>query len=424
MKILVISERFPPEGTGGPLATYLLISKLAKLREFKFTILTDTKTPRIIPGVKYIFLPHLSGETKINQILNQSALLLNEHVAKLVQQHDLIYITDHSYLFVLMAKRLNKPVIIHMHDLYPISSSSTIINYYGNNDFIRLLLERFREALDFEVIQGRPFQRGILAMISYPIHATLFLCLLSMADRIITVSRMQSKILISHMPWIKSKVKTIYNIPPPIKFLGNPLSKDPSFLYAGGSNVIKGFQILVQLLIKMKKEFSQKYELMMTGISMHEDPNWCRWYRGSTKFVKKFLRWLKIAQLNKVKVMGWIDRDTLINNIMKYTWCTIFPSLCYEPLPYTVMETCLAGRIPITTLKTGFTELLYDKFIHVFFLKKASIDELIEKIEIVASLTPSELVEYGIKVRHHILRRLFADSIVKEFVNLLTDVKT
>ena len=52
-EVLIISERYWPEGSGGELATQLVSDILRK--EFTVTVITGSKNPFRLSGVKYIY---------------------------------------------------------------------------------------------------------------------------------------------------------------------------------------------------------------------------------------------------------------------------------------------------------------------------------------------------------------------------------
>lgn len=415
MKILVISERFPPEGSGGPLATYLLIKELAKDPDFDITVLTNTKKPQIIPGVKYIYLPQLSGSTKYHLLLNQLAMAMGNKINKIIKDHDVVYIADHSYIFAVLAKRMNKPAIIHIHDFFPISASSTILKN-GEEKYFKVLSNRILEALSFEILQSRPLSKGILSSQTYFTHFLLTTIALTLADKIISVSKLQASFLIKHIPWIGNKVEIIYNPPPPIPFMGKPRSLKPLFLYLGGINVIKGFHLVIKATLKNK---SHNYRIIMAGVNIARMPKWCKWSMSSYDAVEKVIH--KLPNIGNIKVLGWINRKELLN-YLKNAWSLLFPSICYEPLPYAVLEACMAGRIPIVSINTGFSELAYGTIVEKYILKENTPTEIANKIEEVSTMRQDEILNIGSKIREDILIKVPLSRIVNSFKKTIYEV--
>ena len=418
MRILVLSERFPPEGSGGPLATYLLLKELVKDKNFSITVLTEAKNPWIIPGVKYIRLLQLAGKNKYSLLFKQLTSLMNNEVAKIIRRHDIIYVADHSYIFIFLARKLNKPILVHLHDYFPISSSSVILEDKDVTKYFKLLLKRMQEALDFEVIQSRPLSRGVLSSCTYPLHFLLASLALTMANKIISVSKIQSHLLIRHIPWIKDKVKVIYNPPPPIRFMGKPLSSRPLFLYLGGASTVKGFHLIVKTILKHRSRINN-YRIMMTGVDPAKIPKWYKWNLSSLKTLKKIV--MMLHKLNSVKVVGWIDRKELLS-YFKHAWSLLFPSIWYEPLPYAVLEACMAGRIPIVSMNTGFSELAYGTSAEKYLLKKNTPAEIADRIEEVSAMSQDDILDKGSKLREEILAKVSLSKIIKSFKKEIYEV--
>jgi len=421
MKILVLSERFPPEGSGGPLATYLLLSKLVKEERVKVTVLTSTKRPWCIPKVKYIFLSQLTGKNKFEALFNQLSATLNPKIVDIVKEHDLIYITDHSYPFAFVAKKLKKPVIVHLHDFFPISASSTILN---NKEIKRntfsLIHDRLCEALYYEVLQGRTLLRGIGSSCTHPIHALVTISALMFSNIIVTVSRLQLDMIIAHIPFIKNKIRILYNMPPPLPSLGRPSSARPSYLYLGGANIVKGFHLIIKTILILKKRFRKgDYELILAGIGMKNAPTWLKYSLSSPRSINSIVA--QLFRIKGVKVLEWMERRALLS-YLKSSWSLIHPSICYEPLPYALIEACLAGRIPITNTKTGFIELIPRTLIKDFLLIKNTPEEIAEKITLIGVLSPDEVYDIGCKIRQKMMHKLNPDIIIRKFLNIIYQV--
>jgi len=60
--VLVVTERYWPDGSGGELATHLILDILRK--RFDVTVVTGTKNPSKLPSVRYVYEPLLSKREK------------------------------------------------------------------------------------------------------------------------------------------------------------------------------------------------------------------------------------------------------------------------------------------------------------------------------------------------------------------------
>jgi len=61
-KLLVVAERYWPEGSGGELATHLILELLRD--SFEITVAAGTLSPARVKGVRYIYEPLLSAKNK------------------------------------------------------------------------------------------------------------------------------------------------------------------------------------------------------------------------------------------------------------------------------------------------------------------------------------------------------------------------
>ena len=138
--ILVVIPTYWPEGSGGTLATHLIIKLLSQTRSFDITVLTGTRNPEAVPGVRFIVDPFVKLVEKRFSIPR----LVKNRYGKLIEKHDVIY-TVYAYPFIPVAKKLGKRVIVHLHDYRPVSPSSVILaNQAENPTLSKLALDNFK----------------------------------------------------------------------------------------------------------------------------------------------------------------------------------------------------------------------------------------------------------------------------------------
>lgn len=125
-KILVVSEMYWPEGSGGILATHLVVKTLKSPPGFELTAVHGSSKPDAVNGVRYIYPGLLSARDKFRLWLNCLRLAREGWFLDLLKQHDVLYIPKYCYPLIPVAKRLGKRVVVHLHDYQPISYNANI----------------------------------------------------------------------------------------------------------------------------------------------------------------------------------------------------------------------------------------------------------------------------------------------------------
>ncbi len=127
MKVLVVSEQWWPEGTGGILASYL-ITRILRDAGFKLTVVHGTKLAKHIEGVRFVYSSFLSVRNRYGLWLSCSALARQSWFLEILRKSDVIYIPRPCYPLIPFAKKLGKKVIVHLHDYHPISYNSVVFS--------------------------------------------------------------------------------------------------------------------------------------------------------------------------------------------------------------------------------------------------------------------------------------------------------
>jgi hypothetical protein len=115
--ILVVTERYWPDGGGGELATHLIINILRK--KFNMVVVTGTRSTSKASGVEYIYEPLLSKREKPMLWMNTLRLINNQRFQKLLDESDIVYIPRFAFPIVPFAKKLGKKVVVHLHGYIP-----------------------------------------------------------------------------------------------------------------------------------------------------------------------------------------------------------------------------------------------------------------------------------------------------------------
>ncbi len=390
MRILVVSERWWPEGGGGELATHL-ITKLLANSGFKITVIHGSDNIESIRGVKMIYTELLSVRIKHRLWANVLLLTREKWFQSLIRKIDLVYIPRLSYPMVPYAKRLGKKVIVHLHDYQPISYNAVILSGGERG--------RLSEILDRNSVKLEALEKGIFraVLVGYSSSMTLLARLMiSEADKIVCVSKSHCNTLGLNAPELSDKLELAYNPLPNIPLLRKSLKlKEPTFLYLGGESYLKGFYILLKAVARTLRNIGIKV-LVAGSMSSHGK-------RIATAFNRHYG--------NHLLLLGRVRRDVLWRYHSR-SYALIFPSICEEPLPYAVIESMLAGTIPISSKVGGIPEIVSGTYAENFTLHPGDADDLADKLEEVAFLPKDELIKGGYNVRNSIKMK-FRDNIGK-----------
>jgi glycosyltransferase involved in cell wall biosynthesis len=394
-QLLVITERYWPDGSGGELATHLIIDILRKEKALEITVITGSRNPMRLPGVRYIYEPLLSVEGKPLLWLNVNRLIRRGEFRKILQESDIVYVPGFMFPIIPYAKNMGKRVIVHLHGYAPISYTAVILAPYEEHkhkithDDIRL--ECMRDA-------KHCISAGLLWWLPMLIKKWV-----SQADKIICVSKKQADIITDLAPELAGKVEVAYNPLPP-ELINASINKEiddvPTFLYTGGDAYIKGFHIVMSII----KGWRSKARFILTGINNREIIN-------------------ALSKLNdkdrKIEIYPRLNRDKVIK-LHNRSWAFLFPSVVEETFGYAVIEAALSKTIPITFHVGGIGEIVKGMFMENFTTDVYNIKQFIEKIYFISSLSPSDIITLGDKIRNDILKKFNVETIknnlIKEFL--------
>ena len=384
MNILIISQRFWPEGGGGTLATYLITRLLANEQTLNISVITGTRNPLHIENVKFIIDPILMSSNKVELLLNFLRPTVRQYYKELIRRFDVVYI-PYGYPVIPIAKELDKRVIVHAHDYQLISYNSTIIQSQPKN-----FLRNFVEEIKYELAEHNSIERAIIASILTPTVWT-FRSLASKADIIICVSKRQHEIINKIAPELVSKLRIIYNPIPEVPLVKKEL-KGVSFMYLGGDSYIKGFHVLLRASQKFLKK-GLRATFMLAGT-----------YRFlNTQFAKKLGE--------SYKILGHLSHEDVLK---LYFQCLalLFPSITEEPLPYAVIEAMLTGTLPIASKVGGVPEIVQETYAEHLLFTPGDVNEMVDKMELVASLSKEQLIDIRFKLREEVLKK-FDNKLIK-----------
>ncbi len=404
--ILVVSEIFYPEGGGAEKATYLILRYLAQ-HNFKITVVTGTKNPVKIPGVKYYITSYLKPSNRLIRWMLTRLLATNSYFVRLLKEHDILYIPLAAYPLIPIAKKKGLRVIIHLHNYMPVRYSS--VKYFFEPDVINTL-DEFKLAIFHELRVHGSITRTLLSPLS---HTTYLLNKKQIrgADKIICVSRRQAEILARNDPYLLNKIKVIYNpILPELlngDVTGKKLNETPTFLYIGGDSFIKGFHILLQALRLLGKQ-GIRAKFILAGAYNQQSV-------GILKSIVNNHDYLDIQLVGKVE-----GKEIL--RLHQETWALLFPSITEEPLPYAVVEAMALGTIPIASKVGGVPEIVGSSPAKDFLFKPGDTYDFIEKLKVLTTQPRETVVNFATKCREHVVKMFNEESLERKIVEAFKEL--
>ncbi|MEM1832199.1 MAG: glycosyltransferase family 4 protein [Desulfurococcaceae archaeon] len=394
MRVVVFSERLWPEGSGGELATYLILKLLASTGDFELEVYTGTEDRAKVPGASIKVVDLLRASNKVELF---TKILANRRlVEKAIERADVVYIPRFSYPVIPVAKKLGKKVVVHLHDYQPVSYTSVIFSSEVErpmSDFKRtFVLER----------ASKPLPLALVSVLASPL-TKLIRIWVEIADRIVCVSHRQEELLLRLAPEYKGKTIVIYNPLPEISNVRIDPSESPTLLYVGGESYVKGFHVLLKTLRSCRKNTG--FKLVMTN----------KYSQRSLKI----LRYLK-RQLNlNVQVLGLVSYEKLAE-LHSQAWALLFPSIWEEPLPYAVLESLVHGTIPIASRVGGVVELAEDLIIRDYLFTPDDEIEFMDRIERIIAMDRQQIRDLRVTLRENTLSRFNTKKIAKSLIEVFS----
>ena len=396
LKILVVSERCWPDGSGGELATHLIVSILN--RKFDVTVVTGTKNPAKLPHVEYIYEPLLSTWEKPVLWLNALKLARTERFRKLVREADVIYVPRFAFPIIPHAKRMGNKVIVHLHDYIPVSYTATILAPYEEHKH-RIT----RDDVILECMKGSKYCLGVGLLWWLPRLARK--CILQ-ADKVICVSRRHAEILADQVSELTGRVEVVYNPLPPEFAINKPrkeLDDTPVILYVGGDSYVKGFHVLLQAMKQLGRQ-GVKTKFILTN----------KYGSQSLKTLKRLNE--KYGNL-EIQVVGRVRYDELLE-LHRNAWALVFPSIWEEPLPYAVIESMLMGTLPLAAKVGAISEIVKGSPAERYLFEPRNVEEMLLRIKNVTSMSMKDIGELSYRLRELVKEKFSEEAIRKSILEI------
>lgn len=397
-KIFVISEKYWPDGSGGELATHLILSVLKK--KFNIIVVTGTKNPSRVSDVKYIYEPLLSRQEKPVLWLNILRFVNTQKFQKLLLESDIVYIPRFAFPIIPFAKKLGKKVVVHLHDYIPISYTSVVLAPYEEHKHSIIL-----DDIKLECMRSFKHCMGANLIWWLPKLARKWI---SQADKVTCVSRRQAEIIADQAPELRDKIEVVYNPLPPEIINVEPrkeLDDTPTFLYVGGDSYVKGFYILLKAIKELGRQ-GIKARFILTN----------KYSRKSIKILNTLNN--KYENL-RIELVGRVEYHELLK-LHEKAWALIFPSIWEEPLPYAVVEAMALGTIPIASKVGGIPGLLDDTMLESFMFTPQNSSELIKIIKKLSTFDSNEVLSLSHKIRSITLKKFDTNNISRKIVQIFS----
>lgn len=381
--VLTASELFWPEGSGTGLATYLILQILAE-HGFSVTVVTGTKNPVKIPNVKYYITPMLRSTNRLTRWTLMEALSTTTFFKQLLKSHDVLYIPQAAYPLIPVAKKMNRRVIVHLHNYMPIRYTG--VKYFFEPDVVDHAYE-----IKLALFHERHVQKSLLRTLLMPLSYLAYIKSknwIAQADKIICVSHRQAELVTKNMPQLRNKVDVIYNPPPPeLANTDLPLKKrlgdEKVLLYLGGSSYIKGYHLIHKAINKISKKY--KVKLVMTKVHERKLPH----------------SYVVYSDLPYKEVI----------NLYSEAYALLFPSIWEEPLPYVIVESMLTGTIPIAARVGGVPEITKGTPAEHYTFTPGDVDDMVDKIDTLLAQPKEHIIDVGLKLREHASKLFNIDQI-------------
>jgi len=395
-RVLVLTKLFWPEGSGGELATYLIIKNILS-KHFDVFIVSGTRKPiaDVLRLAKYVYWSVL--ETKYKPI-EWLKLFVNTHwLRKLIEGADVVYIPSHTLIPMAVVAKHLKPkvkVVLHLHN-YQVLTFTSVVLAGRRPDVATDIIVEYEEHESL----ARALMAGIGHYVNYVNRYAL-----KYVDRVICVSERQCEIILKYLPKLRDRTIVVYNPLPPFLNVDKRITNEPALVYASGDSYIKGFHVLIQAALNISKQ-GDSVEFLLTG------------GRRLNSRREQLMERLNGALKGKFKLLGFLPYDDVLKLYSK-SHAVLVPSIWEEPLPYVVMEAMAMGTLPIASRIGGIPEIVEGTFAEKMLFTPSNVNELVDRIEYVLLLSKDQFMEIGFNLRKGVLRRFNVNIIGRQLLKV------
>jgi len=320
--------------------------------------------------------------------------LISSFLRRLVKWSDIVYIPRLWLNAIPYVKKLGKPVMVHLHDYFPICPLSTIFEFEKKSTCSSPYCKPSCVWLT-ERYQNRTQSNAFLSSVLNPTLGSWIGGLVNFADSIICVSNAQKEILVRRLPNLQKKIHVIYN---PMPDVSDIALEGNDFGYFGGNNQFKGISVLCESLKIIKKQ--GQYNPIIYATKMLTQNYSYNSYLGK----------LGVVAYDK---LGLTEFEQMYSSIQT----VIVPSIWPEPLPYVVAEALIRGRLLIASKIGGIPELL-NGCRGVIEVEPSNTIQLADAISKIMNIDDEEKMRMGRQNRETFLRRFNDEANLNRFISL------
>lgn len=401
MNILFLSELFYPHGSGAEYAT-LLYAELLSKSGFDVRVITnkfdDEPSFSKSGDLETYRLPLFPAANSVKySILKRIDVLSSSFFQQSLKWADVVYIPRFWYSAIPVIKNLNKPVIVHLHDYTPICPLSTFYDLSkGAVCANKYPLCRMQCIYKFEKNHERPLFQLLSSITLNSTLARPLGKLIHLSDAIICVSNTQRDIVVGRIKSLKGKIIVINN---PIAELPKTSATGVDFGYFGGSDLMKGIQVL----------FKAAFSLKRNNLRIH-----------ATNLGK-----VSLETTNSFKQVGIIPYSRLssthLDQLYEELRAVAVPSIVPETFSYVACEAALRGKLVIASTIGAIPEIL-NGCSGAFFFEPQNYQQLAERLVYVDGLSKEVAIDLGLKNRETLSKRLNNNITIKRFIKVCESV--
>jgi glycosyltransferase involved in cell wall biosynthesis len=385
-RVLVLTKLFWPEGSGGELATYLIVKNILS-RHFHVFVVSGTRKPEadILRLAEYIHWSVL--ETKYKPIEWLKLFANTYWLRRLIEEADIVYIPSHTLIPVaIVAKHLkpNVKVILHLHN-YQVLTFTSVVLAGRRPDLATDIIVEYGE--------HKSLARALIAEIGHHVNY-VNRCALKYVDRVICVSRRQREIIEEAIPEVKGRITVIYNPLPDLPFTEKRLTDEKLLLYLGGSSFVKGFHVLLKALDEVTRRHND-LRVFMTKV------------KGAKGLARTYMVCEELPYEEVVKLHA-------------RAYALLFPSLWEEPLPYTVVESMLMGTMPVAARVGGVPEIVRGSPAEEYLFTPGDAEEFADKIESVLAMSDKQIADIGFALRETALKKFNHEVVKRKLIKVFS----
>lgn len=400
LNILFLSELFYPHYGGAEYATYLW-AKLLSDAGINVVVVSNrhpqestiSRDGRLIIQRLRLFSPE---ESPKYSVLKRVDVLLSGFMNRLMKWADVVYFPRFWYSAVLLAKAHGKPVIIHAHDYLPVCPLATTYNQSKTVVCKQQSVVCSPSCIyAFEKSRKRNMKETLMSMLLNSTVGRQFSKLAKLGDAIICVSNVQRNMMLDREPSLQDRTHVVHNPFPEYTDL-KPEGFD--FGYFGGSDYLKGFDVLCRASFHNRSKLGKKTVIQATKL-----------LNVSDRVARSLSDWGFVTH-------GKLGKDEYAR-MYKQIRTVIVPSVWNEPWPYVVVEALAQRRLLIASRIGGIPEQV-EGCKGAFLCEPGDSEELADTIEMVANLSRQDVESLGSQNRETFLKRFDNESSIRKFINI------